>query len=232
MKQFRIEETMKRTNCSHFLLLFFIVLHSIDICRAYISGKAAFTYYNSYPFCCPSSPNYNPSAPTQECVKYSGCSYLGDFAAFINDTNPQGHRSLDYVENHNLIAFYDNSDPKGTSWASKYAGKTILLTKTYNKVTFSFNATIADTCANSDCNGCCAQNTVDAGATYLVDMEYYTVMANFGTVGAVDGTIDFEIYDSVDSSVANAAPCVGKEVVYYWTVSVLVVTTLLFLNKL
>ncbi len=159
---------------------------------ALITGTASFTYYNSYPECCKDSPNYNPSAPTEECDDYSGCEYIGDMAGFVTPSNPDGHLSFDYVKSNNLIAFYDDSDRTGHNWFDKYALRTIMLKKEYNGKVYSFNATIGDTCGNRDCNNCCSRNSRPSG--FLVDMEYYTVMNNFGTTNAVDGSISFEIY--------------------------------------
>ena len=80
---------------STFLLLaVFVCLFAITIAsEALVAGSstAKLTYYNSYPFCCPKSPNYDPNAPTDECDDYSGCKYMGDFAAI-------GHKSIDYVK--------------------------------------------------------------------------------------------------------------------------------------
>jgi hypothetical protein len=56
-----------------------------------LSSTAAFTYYSSFPFCCPNSPNYDPNAPTTECTDYSGCDYLGDFSSI-------GTKSFNYVK--------------------------------------------------------------------------------------------------------------------------------------
>jgi hypothetical protein len=148
---------------------------------ASLSSTARNTYYDSYPKCCPASPNYDPKAPTDECDDYSGCKYMGDFAAFCTNSNPDGHVSIDYVKSHNLISFYDNSD------------KTVQLTKTYNGKTYKFNATIADTCGNSDCNNCCSRNS-DPNTGYLVDMEYYTVINNFGNINAASGSVSFVIF--------------------------------------
>jgi hypothetical protein len=150
-----------------------------------VSGTASLTNYESYPMCCPTSPNYSPSAPTSECGDYSGCQYIGEMAAL-------GSVSFNYVKTTNLVAFYDNSDPTGRNYNSKYAGKTIQLTKVINGKTYSFSAIIGDTCGNNDCNNCCAQNSQPTG--YLVDMEYYTALNNFGSVNAADGTISFAIY--------------------------------------
>ena len=155
------------------------------------SGIASFTYYTSYPSCCCGqngtniSPTCDPLAPTDECDDYSGCDYIGDFAAL-------GHRSLDFVETHNLIAFFDASDPSGEYFFENYANKTIEITKYFNGTLYIFNCTIVDTCSDLDCGGCCSQNAQPSG--YLVDMEYYTVMNNFGTTKAVGGTVNFTIF--------------------------------------
>jgi hypothetical protein len=56
-----------------------------------------------------------------------------------------------------------------------------------------FTAIIADLCLDSECNGCCSANAVNG---YLIDMEYYTVLYNFGTLDAVDGEIQFRVRDA------------------------------------
>ena len=139
-----------------------------------LSGVASFTYYDSYAKCCPNNPNYDPKASKSECDDYSACKYSGDFAAI-------GHKSFDYVKSHDLVAFYDNSNPSGSNFNSKYGGKTITLTKG----SVSFTAVIADTCGNQDCNNCCAKNSQPSG--YLLDMEYYTLIRHFGSTGAASG---------------------------------------------
>lgn len=158
-----------------------------------LSSTAANTYYSSYPFCCPDSPNYDPKAPTEECDDYSGCKYMGDFAAYSTEFNPDGHVSYDFVVSNNLVAFYDDSDSRGRNWSDRYANKTIQITKKWNNNVYVFNATIVDTCGNGDCNNCCHQNS-DRKTGYLIDMEYYTVMNNFGTTAAADGSVDFIIF--------------------------------------
>ena len=55
------------------------------------TNAAALTYYDSYPKCCPNSPNYDPTADKSECNDYSGCSYLGDFSSI-------GQQSYSYVQ--------------------------------------------------------------------------------------------------------------------------------------
>jgi len=149
------------------------------------AGTASFTYYDSYPKCCPKSPTYDPKASTEECEDYSGCKYIGDFAAL-------GHKSIDYVKSHNLVSFFDSSNPSEAKWEKLYANKIIQITKSYKNKIYIFNSTIADTCADSDCSNCCTKNAGING--FLVDMEYYTVMNNFGTTDAADGTLTFKIF--------------------------------------
>jgi hypothetical protein len=155
-------------------------------------ARASFTYYQSYPMCCPDSPNYDPDYSTEECDDYSGCKYMGDLAAFQTEENPDGYVSFEYVETHNLVAFYDDNDPKGKNWSKNYANKTIQITKEYNGKVHVFNASIADTCGNRDCHNCCTKNAKPSG--YLVDMEYYTLMNNFGTTDAADGSLSFIVF--------------------------------------
>ena len=168
-------------------------IYSID--ENTVSGVASFTWYSSYAECCPGNPNYDPKASKEECDDYSACEYAGDFAAI-------GHKSFDYVKSNNLVAFYDNSDPSGKKFMTNYGGKKIKLTKGSK----TFEATIADTCGNSDCNNCCAKNSKPSG--YLLDMEYYTVIRNFGSTSAADGQISFVIEGS-ESPCSWSGHCKG-----------------------
>ena len=106
-------------------------------------------------------------AEDTECVDYNACDYSGEFA-FI------GKQTYSYVEQNNLVSFYDDSDPNGDNTESLYGGKTIYL-KYKGK---EFQAIIADTCGNSDCNDCCHKNSKGG---YLVDMEFFTVLRNIGS---------------------------------------------------
>ena len=139
----------------------------------------------TYPTFCPGSPNYNPNIPVEDCENFSCCDFSGDLAAV-------GHQPLDFIKNNNIVAFYDSSDPDGLYWSEVYANKTIELSKTYNGQQYVFNATILDNCVNSDCDDCCIHDSSSTG--YLLVMEYYTVMRNFGSVAAVDGLISFRIF--------------------------------------
>jgi hypothetical protein len=188
------------------MLYYAFALASFLVAPLVASKTASFTYYESYPRCCcgqkgwPTSPNCDPNAPKDECEDYSGCEYMGDFAAFMTDSNEDGHKSIDYVKSHNLVSFFDASDPNGKYFDSRWAKKTIEITKVYNNKTYKFNATIADTCRDADCMdddtndgvGCCTANAKPYG--FLVDMEYYTVLNNFGTLNAADGSLSYVIY--------------------------------------
>ncbi len=39
--------------------------------------QAYFTFYESYPMCCPDSPNYDSNAPIEDCDDFSCCDYSG-----------------------------------------------------------------------------------------------------------------------------------------------------------
>jgi hypothetical protein len=157
-------------------------LQSIESVEADASSgwrTAQLTTFTSYPACCPKSPVYDPKAPTDECDDYSGCKYMGDFAAI-------DHKSFSYVKSHDLVAFYDDHDRSGKSFNKNYGGKTIQLKKGGN----TFSALIADTCGNSDCDGCCTQNSKHG---FLVDIEYWTTVRRIGGPDNADGTIQFKI---------------------------------------
>ena len=168
-----------------------------------LSGNASFTTYTSYAACCPSNPNYNSSADSTECDDYSACDYSGDFAAI-------GHKSYEYVQSHNLVAFFDASDANGYDFEDKYGGKRITL----RKGNVSLTAIIADTCSDSDCDGCCTQNAKPFG--YLLDMEYWTVINNFGTMDAADGQIAFYIEDGQDDALLGDDG--GNDILWIWIV--------------
>jgi hypothetical protein len=152
---------------------------SVEAAAASGWRTAQLTTFTSYPACCPGSPVYDPHAPKDECDDYSGCKYMGDFAAI-------DHKSFSWVKSHDLIAFYDDSDRSGKNFNKKYGGKTIQL----KKGNTTFNALIADTCGNNDCDGCCTQNSKHG---FLVDMEYWTTVRRIGGPDNADGTIQFKI---------------------------------------
>lgn len=179
---------MKNSNCSRSCKGLFSFMRSLMMCLVIIhsvsgiSGVATLTYYSSYAECCEGEANYDPNADTTECVEYDACEYSGEFAAL------DGKKSLQYVQNNSLIAFYEYGDGEFTKFYDYYAGKNITLVKG-NKIIFT--AIIVDTCGDADCDGCCSENSKDTG--YLVDLEYYTMMRNFNHPDDAGGYIEFYI---------------------------------------
>jgi hypothetical protein len=93
------------------------------------------TYYTAYP-----DPN------SEECIAYNGCTWAGQFAA-CNDKKPEA-----WVEAHNIVAvFPDFASLKLHDLCLRSGDKTIVVT-------------VLDTCADSDCSGCCTRNQGDADA--------------------------------------------------------------------
>ena len=111
---------------------------------------------------------------------------------------------------NNLIAFFDNSDPTGANYYRRYANKYITITGTCNGVTSTFQALIADTCGNSDCNGCCSRNS-NPTTGYLIDMEYYTILRQFGTVECADAiqTVSFSFDPNQEPAIVNCGGSIG-----------------------
>jgi hypothetical protein len=101
------------------------------------------TWYTSY-----------PDPGSEECIKYSGCMYAGQFSA-CDDTKPEA-----WVSAHNIVAaFPDFASLQLHDLCLKSSDKTIVVT-------------VLDTCGDADCGGCCTQNQGDADE--LIDVESYT----------------------------------------------------------
>jgi hypothetical protein len=95
-----------------------------------------------------------PDPGSEECIKYSGCMYEGQFAA-CNKTEP-----LSWVMSHNIVAvFPDLGTLKLHDLCLKSGTKTIVVTA-------------LDTCGDSDCSGCCTKNK--GSADELIDVESFT----------------------------------------------------------
>jgi len=163
-----------------------------------VAGTAAWTYFNSYPSCCPGLPNYDANAPTDQC-KFNRCDQVGYFYAL-------GVRSQDFVQNNNIVSFYDHSDPTGKNFYSKYGNRYITVTGTCAGKTATFQALVGDTCKDELCDGCCSK-TMNKATGYLISAEYNTMIRNFGTTacGKSVNNADF----SIDTSQAMAIPNCG-----------------------
>jgi hypothetical protein len=100
-----------------------------------------------------------PAPGSEECIKYSGCLYEGMFAG-CGPTMPQS-----WVQSHDIVSvFPDFATLKHHDLCLKSGSKTMVVL-------------VIDTCADSDCSGCCTQNK--GSANELIDIESYTA-ARFG----------------------------------------------------
>jgi hypothetical protein len=91
----------------------------------------------------------------------------------------------------------------------KYGNKYITITGTCLGLTKTFNALIADTCGNQDCSGCCARNA-NPTTGFLIDMEYHTVLRNFGTTLCAD--VHTQLRFSIDLNQPLAIENCGSKV--------------------
>ena len=123
--------------------------------------QANLTNFTSYP-----DPN------SEECIKYNGCTWAGQFA-FVDGKQPES-----WVMSHNIVAIHSKD-------AAAYKLKTLRL----KQGTKQIDVTVYDQCSDSDCNGCCTTNSNPTG--FLIDIEKYT-MEKFG-VG--DGVVDWACLD-------------------------------------
>jgi len=165
-----------------------------------IASSASWSYFTAYPACCPGLANYDPAAPTTECTEYNRCAHPGNFLAL-------GQRDPAFVQNTDLVSFYDKSDPQGKSFYNKYGDKTMTITATCNGVTQTFDAIVADTCGNSDCNNCC-DDQADPNTGYWLSMEYNTVMRHFGDANCANPATSVSF--SIDTAQAMSIPNCGN----------------------
>ena len=101
------------------------------------------TWYESY-----------PDPGSEECVKYNGCEWAGQFMAC------EGKKPEEWVKAHNIVAAFPSFDSLALhDLCLKSGDKTIVVT-------------VLDTCGDEDCDGCCTQNQGSADA--LIDLESYT----------------------------------------------------------
>jgi len=101
------------------------------------------TWYESYP-----DPN------SAECIEYNGCTWEGLFAAC--DTK----RPESWVADRNIVAAFPDYP------------SLMLHDLCLRKGTETIVVTVLDTCADSDCSGCCTQN--QGAEEQLIDLESYT----------------------------------------------------------
>jgi hypothetical protein len=101
------------------------------------------TWYESY-----------PDPGSEECIKYNGCTWAGQFSAC------DGKKSEAWVQAHDIVsAFPDFETLELHDLCLKSGDKTLVVT-------------VLDTCGDGDCGGCCTQN--QGNADELIDIESYT----------------------------------------------------------
>jgi hypothetical protein len=108
-----------------------------------------------------------PDPGSEECVKYNGCTWAGEFAACGSK------RSEAWVKAHNIAAaFPDFKTLRLHDLCLRKGPKTLMVT-------------VLDTCADTDCDGCCTENR--GSSEQLIDLESYTDQR----WGVPDGSIEW-----------------------------------------
>lgn len=136
---------------------------AIKLQKAAAARKADLTWFESY-----------PDPGSEECIKYNGCTWAGQFAA-VSGKQPES-----WVKANNICAVHEKD-------FAKYKLKTLRLTQG----TKTIDVKVYDMCSDSDCDGCCTDN---AKSGFLIDVEKYTA-ERFGTSS---GTVDWTCLDCAD----------------------------------
>jgi hypothetical protein len=132
-----------------------------EVNEALTFRRANLTNFTSYP-----APN------SDECVNFNGCTWAGQFAAL------DGKQTREWVKSHNIAAVHSKD-------FDKYELKKLRLKKDGKQI----DVTVYDECADSDCDGCCTQNSKQTG--FLIDIEKFT-KERFGTG---DGIVEWTCLD-------------------------------------
>jgi hypothetical protein len=131
---------------------------AVKMQKAAALNKANLTWFESY-----------PDPGSEECIKYNGCTWAGQFAA-VNGTQPES-----WVKANNIAAVHEKD-------FAKYRLKTLRLVQGAKTI----DVKVYDMCSDKDCDGCCTENAGSLG--FLIDVEKYTA-ERFGTrSGVVDWT--------------------------------------------
>ena len=95
-----------------------------------------------------------PDPGSEECIKYNGCMWAGQFAAC------EAQMAESWVAANNIVAAFPDF------------GTLELHDLCLRKGTKTIVVTVLDTCGDSDCDGCCTENK--GSADELIDIESYT----------------------------------------------------------
>jgi hypothetical protein len=123
--------------------------------------SANLTNYTSY-----------PDPGSEECIEYNGCEWAGWFAG-LDEQQPES-----WVMANNIAAVH--SDDFDT-----YRLKTLRL----RQGTREIDVVVYDMCGDSDCGGCCTENSSETG--FLIDIESYTAER----FGSGDGIVEWVCLD-------------------------------------
>lgn len=95
-----------------------------------------------------------PDPGSEECVEYNGCAWAGQFAAC------DGKKPEAWVERHNIASLFPSFPEHRLHDLCIRSGQRTMV------------VTVLDTCADSDCDGCCTRNRGNKDA--LLDLEKFT----------------------------------------------------------
>ena len=114
------------------------------------------TRYSSLAWRSANKTNYTsyPEPGSQECVEFNGCMWEGLFAGC------DGKQSEAWVAAHNIAAVFPNFGALDGHRLCLRSGDQRMIVH------------VIDTCADSDCSGCCTTNQGSQDA--LIDLESYT----------------------------------------------------------
>jgi hypothetical protein len=99
-----------------------------------------------------------PAPGSEECVAYNGCTWAGQFAAC------EGKKPEAWVASHDIASMSPDF--------VRYKLHDVCIRSGAGAGARTMIVTVLDTCADSDCNGCCTQNRGSADA--LIDLEKAT----------------------------------------------------------
>ena len=125
--------------------------------------KANLTHYTSY-----------PERGSEECIRYSGCYWEGKFTAYGDyEKKPPA-----WVEAHNIASVrFDHFNDLAFHTLRVRSGK------------HELDVVVYDSCADSDCSGCCTRNSRETG--FLIDLEVHTA----DRFGVYDGVVEWACLD-------------------------------------
>jgi hypothetical protein len=125
--------------------------------------KANLTTYTSYPV-----------RGSEECIHYSGCYWAGKFTAY----GDYQKKPAAWVEAHNIASVrFDHFN--------KLAFHTLRLKSGRHEL----DVVVYDSCADTDCSGCCTRNSRETG--FLIDLEVSTA----SRFGVYDGVVEWACVD-------------------------------------